>query len=153
MIISGNLTSKEIDEVLESQYLGRIGMNSNGKNYVVPVTYYFDKEKQCIIGVSGDGMKVKMLRENPKVCFEVEDIESLSTWKTVIAWGVYEELQGADARRAIHAFVTNVGEILRKKGEFPARFLKDLSHNTALSDKQIIYRISIGEKTGRYEKS
>ena len=32
------------------------------------------------------------MRANPFVCFEVEDIDDLANWHSVIAWGVFEEL-------------------------------------------------------------
>lgn len=153
MIVSGNLTSREIDEVLESQYLGRIGMNEKGKNYVVPITYCYDKEVEGIIGVSGNGMKLRILRKNPQVCFEVEEIESLSKWRTVIGWGIFEELQGADARKAIHTFVSKVGEALKKRGEHPGQFLRDLSNSSTVASGRIVYRIVLAQKSGRFEKN
>ena len=41
-----------------------------------------------------------MMRANPFVCFEVEDIDDLANWHSVIAWGVFEELACEDEARA-----------------------------------------------------
>jgi uncharacterized protein len=51
----------------------------------VPVTYAFHRGD--IYGHSGVGMKVRMMRANPHVCFEVDRVVSQSNWQSVIAWG------------------------------------------------------------------
>jgi nitroimidazol reductase NimA-like FMN-containing flavoprotein (pyridoxamine 5'-phosphate oxidase superfamily) len=41
-----------------------------------------------------------MMRENADVCFEVDRYEGPGRWRSVIARGAYEELEGAEAARA-----------------------------------------------------
>ena len=38
------------------------------------------------------GMKIEIMRKNPNVCFEVDEMKSFTNWKSVIAWGEYQEL-------------------------------------------------------------
>ena len=38
----GELNRSQIDEILESQAVGRIGCHAGGKTYVVPVTYVYE---------------------------------------------------------------------------------------------------------------
>ena len=59
---------------------------------MVPIAYAY--HEGTIAGHSGLGPKVEMMRENPNICFEVDRIESLGNWQSVIAWGTYEELTG-----------------------------------------------------------
>jgi nitroimidazol reductase NimA-like FMN-containing flavoprotein (pyridoxamine 5'-phosphate oxidase superfamily) len=40
--VIGSLTESEIDAVLRSQVLGRLGCNADGRPYVVPVAYAYD---------------------------------------------------------------------------------------------------------------
>ena len=35
-----------------------------------------------------------MMRENPWVCVEVDHMDNLANWRSVIAWGRFEELGG-----------------------------------------------------------
>ena len=44
------------------------------------------------MGRTFEGMKVKMMRENPKVCFQIENLESFGEWQSVTCWGEFEEL-------------------------------------------------------------
>jgi nitroimidazol reductase NimA-like FMN-containing flavoprotein (pyridoxamine 5'-phosphate oxidase superfamily) len=38
----GELSKEEIEEVLKSNVIGRIGCTGNGRIYVVPITYVYD---------------------------------------------------------------------------------------------------------------
>lgn len=86
----GKLTNEQIEEVLKENVLGRIGCNDGEKNYVVPVGYAYDGK--FIIAHSIMGMKIEIMRKNPKVCFEVDEMKSFVWWKSVIVWGEYQEL-------------------------------------------------------------
>ncbi len=103
----GELKPDEIDHLLRTEQLGRIGCHSNGVTYVVPVSYVFNGTH--IYALSAEGMKLRMMRENPRVCFEVEHVERWYNWQTAIVWGTFEELDGQDAERAyrlIHSRLT-----------------------------------------------
>ncbi|MEK7224785.1 MAG: pyridoxamine 5'-phosphate oxidase family protein, partial [Bacteroidota bacterium] len=86
----GKLTKEQIEEVLKENILGRIGCSDGKKNYVVPVNYVYDGK--FIIGHSLTGMKIRMMRKNPDICFEVDEMKSFTRWKSVIVWGRYQEL-------------------------------------------------------------
>jgi uncharacterized protein len=86
----GQLTDKQIDHVLYSQIIGRIGCYSEGEMYIVPLTYVYDKG--YIYAHSKEGLKVQMMRNNPNVCFQVDSMENMTNWRSVILWGEYEEL-------------------------------------------------------------
>src|SRR5690242_1996077 len=94
----GKLTDTQIDQVLYAQSLGRIGCYANQKIYVVPVTYVF--YDGYIYAHSKEGLKVKMMRENPNVCFQVDAVENMTNWRSVIVWGQYEELKNDSQQQA-----------------------------------------------------
>lgn len=145
----GELTHDEIDDVLNRGTVGRIGCHAAGRTYVVPVTYVYDGED--IYGHTADGMKVRMMRENPHICFEVDEAEDLANWKSVIAWGNYEELEGEEAIQAMQLLVTRLARKMPVvAGAAP---LPMTGHGTVLTGKPaIIYRINLKEKTGRFEQ-
>src|SRR5262245_63072933 len=90
----------EVDELLETQVVGRIGCHAGGETYVVPVVFAFDGEHIHVASV--EGRKVRMMRRNPRVCFEVDEHDPTSgRWRSVIAHGVYEEVEGDDAERTL----------------------------------------------------
>ncbi|MBK9569234.1 MAG: pyridoxamine 5'-phosphate oxidase family protein [Chitinophagaceae bacterium] len=146
----GVLDDKQIDALLHSQVTGRIGCHADNRTYVVPVTYVYDGEN--IICHTREGLKLEMMRKNPEVCFEVDYMENMANWQSVIVWGIFEELSGLPAKEAMEKLIDRVSPFMTSEtihafepGESPER--RDTKGFTA-----IVYQIKITEKTGRFEK-
>ncbi len=147
----GELARKEIEEVLARQIVGRIGCHADGRTYIVPISYAYDGE--FIIAHTVEGLKIQIMRSNPEVCFEVDVLENMGNWKSVISWGIFEEIENKYER--------NLAIQKLSKRIFP----KIASKTVQLSPQWpfppddpdkitgIFFRIRLYEKTGRYEKS
>ena len=147
----GELTVEQMDQMLHSQTVGRLGCYASGEIYVVPVTYAFDG--QHIYAHSREGMKVRMMRENKQVCFEVDAIENMANWRSVILWGTYEELQDENAQReAMRVMDSKLSPLITSVTARPHRQTM-IPHFIEKERKPIVYRIRIERKTGRFEKS
>lgn len=94
------------------------------------------------------GMKIKMSRANPIVCFEMDQIVNIHHWKSVIAFGMYEELQGSYARNSLHKLVSNIRNLLQETHPH-VTFLSDLSNSYRKEGNQIVFQININEVSGR----
>jgi len=81
----GDLDKTQIDDFLKSQVVGRLGCTDGDKIYVVPITYAYDNGS--IYGHTKDGLKIRIMRSNPTVCFETDWVKDLTNWKSVIAYG------------------------------------------------------------------
>lgn len=147
----GTLTNDQIEHVLRSALIGRIGCCGKKDVYVVPVTYVFDEK--YIYAHSREGMKVQMMRKNPHVCFEVDSIEGMTNWRCVIVRGLFQELKTEkDKTKGLKILRDRLmpyllSETMRPKGmdQAPEKVEKDF--------KPVIYRIQITHMTGRYEKN
>ena len=147
----GKLTTVEIDQLLSRQLVGRIGCHAGGLTYVVPVSYVYDGT--FVSMHTHNGMKIDMMRQNPKVCFQVDDIKKLTCcWQSVISWGEFEELtEPAAKKEALQKLYARVLPILSSETmhiskEWP--FSQDNDEELA----GIFFRIRLNEKTGRFEK-
>jgi uncharacterized protein len=145
----GELSEAEIDDLLRSEVVGRIGCHYNGRTYVVTMTYAFDGD--AIIGHTSEGMKVDILRHNPNVCFEVSKIENMSNWQSAIIWGEFEELQGYDARLAMQKLINRIESLITSETSQPTYGIEAHQLDSG-GTKTVVYRIKILEKTGRFEK-
>ena len=147
----GELTSHEIEEILKSNVIGRIGCSSKQKVYVVPTTYVYDGES--ILGHTTEGMKINLLRENPECCFEVDVMKDLANWRSVIAWGTYEEVTGEDADKVIDKLINTIAPMMPSETSQPQRMGPIPSSRLSTFGKNpIIYRIRLKEESGRYEQ-
>ena len=148
----GQLSSEQIEQVLRENVIGRIGCHAYGKTYVVPITYAYDGER--VICHSGQGMKIKMMHSNPEVCFEVELVNNLANWRSVIAWGTYEELHGEAAKKAMSLLVERVMPLIASATAHLSHAEEALLQGKEYepSSQATIFCIHLSEKTGRFEK-
>src|SRR5215212_2997128 len=86
----GTLSTEEINQLLRRHHVGRIGCSANDRPYVVPINYVY--EYDAIYSFSVPGRKINIMREQPLVSFEIDEIDGPSNWRSVIVEGVYEEL-------------------------------------------------------------
>lgn len=146
----GDLTANQIETVLHREVVGRIGCHANNTTYIVPMTYAYDG--QFVYGHTREGMKIDMMRKNPKVCFEVDVMENMSNWRSVIAWGTFEELKTPEEReKGMQQVIDHVMPLLT--GEMTVSHAMIDTHGKYVEAmKGVLYRIKLTKKTGRYEK-
>ena len=92
------------------------------------------------------GQKIRMMRANPEVCFEVDDVDDLANWRSVIARGRYEELTGDMAVAAAKLIAARLGRLTASETAGP-------SGRGPRGRKHVAYRIRLVERTGRYERN
>src|SRR5690554_3323686 len=141
----GDLKNSQIDHLLYSQVIGRIGCHANDTTYIVPVTYAYDGIH--VYGHTKEGMKINMMRKNPNVCFEVDVMENMSNWRSVIAWGKFEELKTPKERKmGMQKLMDRILPIIT--GETTVHHaMKDTNENYIEALQGVVYRIEIIKKT------
>ena len=132
------LSSREIDDFLRSQRIARLGCHADGVTYVVPLIYAY--EDDAVVAVTTEGRKTAMLRENPRVCVEVDEYDSdgKGSWRSVIGHGTYEELDGDAIEPAL--------ALMRERF---ARTAGRAAEPRALGPEVVVLRIKLEEVSGR----
>jgi nitroimidazol reductase NimA-like FMN-containing flavoprotein (pyridoxamine 5'-phosphate oxidase superfamily) len=138
------LDQSEINFIFESRNFGHLACHVKDDIYLVPISYVIDEG--YIYSHSKPGKKIEMMRQNPNVCVQVEEVNNFFKWKSVIAWGDFEELQGDDAAIAMRMFTKKIE--IKNHGAEPSSLEMDF---TPQFDSALIYRIKIQRSTGRYE--
>lgn len=145
----GKLNSKQIEVFLGTQMIGRLGCHHDGLTYVVPISFAYSAG--YIYCITYEGMKLDIMRKNPKICFQVDDLVDMANWNSVICWGEFEELTQSEARKE--------GLLLLKKRLLPliSSVVTHFSPTWPFIDKDvdkfkgIVFRVRLKEKTGRFE--
>ncbi len=147
----GTLSVDEIEDLLRSQVVARIGCHAEGRTYVVPITYAYDGNS--LIAHSTDGLKLRMMRSNPYVCVEVDQMDDLANWRSVIARGRFEELFGADAAAALVALRERFRPIVVSATSQPSHGIHEGESQIRSGDGDArLFRIHLFDKTGRFER-
>ena len=135
------LTTEQCREVLGRIHIGRLACCRADQPYVVPISFDYDGEH--LYSFSTLGQKVIWMRDNPRVCVEVDDIEDRFHWTTVLVFGRYEEL-----RREEHARAKE-----RARGLFERReeWWQPAAAKTSPPEHHvpIVYRVVIERMSGR----
>jgi len=148
----GALTTEQIRNVLQTQVIGRIGCCVDNEMYIVPVTYAL--YENYIYAHSKEGLKVLMMRQNPHVCFQVDSIENMANWRSVILWGEYEELKTEKEQKAgLKIMVDRLVPYVTSEAIRPSHGLSNAPALVEKGLKAVVYRIKITKSSGRYEKS
>ena len=93
------LSEVESTNLLSTTGLARLGCIVDGGPYIIPINYYF--EDGCAYSHSLPGLKILALRENPRACVQVDEIESDLHWRSVLAFGNYEEITTPSERKRV----------------------------------------------------
>lgn len=146
------LSSTEIDDLLSKQFVGRIGCAYENEVYIIPMSYAYDGE--YVYCHSYEGKKMEMMRKNPKVCFQVDEMKDMGDWKSVIAWGDFEELSDEkEKNKALKTllerhlpFISSITTHLGNTWPFSADTANELNKIPG-----IVFRIHLNKKTGKLE--
>lgn len=132
----GRLTNEDALKILSNGKLGRLGCIADGEAYVVPINYFFDGENIYVHSLAGK--KISALRANPRACLQVDEIEDPYHWRSVIAYGNYDEINDEQEREHMLA------ELFRRMPHLTpveSKMAKGLSH-------AIVFRLKVDSLTG-----
>jgi uncharacterized protein len=134
------LSRSEIDELLSSQNVGRIGYTFRDRVDIEPINYVF--RDGWIYLRTALGSKLTTLTRHPWVAFEVDVVEGTFDWRSVVVHStVYEvtpggtESQNASYDLAVEVLRTLIPETLTRKDPVPGR--------------TVILRMKVDEVSGR----
>ena len=136
------LSNDETRKMFQAAKVARLGCIVNGEPYVVPINCHL--EGDYIYSHSLPGLKISGMRENPRACVQVDQIESDLYWRSAIAFGDFEEITKPNERADV------LGKLLRG---FP--MLTPVESAIAVdggSQQVIVFRIRIERLTGVAEE-
>lgn len=147
----GELTQREIKEFFNQHNFGHLGCNDGSKMYIVPISYIYLED--YILCHSRGGMKIDIMRKNPSVCFQVDEVQDYTHWKSLIAWGNYEEIKDKEGIKSAQRHF--IDESLNIKFSLSSKPPSDEPDNRRIEKPSftelVFYKINITEVTGRYE--
>ena len=129
------LDAEGIEKLFSTCLVGRIACAApdvnEGRPTIVPIAYGYDGEAAYAVGPVGQ--KIRIMRKQPLMSFEVDTAEAEDRWQSAVAEGVYEELTTPEDREA--GLKVIFGD--RERPHIP--------------DTHVVYRMRFTAKTGRFE--
>lgn len=147
----GKLANDQIDYLLRSEKVGRLGCHDSEEVYIVPISFAY-KSGNIYIHTT-EGKKIDMMRRNPAIVFEIDHIIDLINWQSAVINGVFEELKGKEAEEAIRILASKFMPYHTSE-TVPCKYgMEKIHYDYRPNAKSVVFKISSLVKSGRYEKS
>ncbi|MDP9048681.1 MAG: pyridoxamine 5'-phosphate oxidase family protein [Bacteroidota bacterium] len=146
----GTLSEQQIEGLLKKQVTGRLGCSVDGITYIVPINYVY--RDNTIFGHSAEGKKIEMMRKNPNVCFQVDHIQTVFKWQSVVAWGRFEEITDLDEKQqAMQGLIHRIMPLINSASGHPSHGITGKESDIGTTIELIVYKIVLSKITGRFE--
>jgi nitroimidazol reductase NimA-like FMN-containing flavoprotein (pyridoxamine 5'-phosphate oxidase superfamily) len=130
----------ECAALMGMQNVGRLAYVHQDRVDIVPIHYVWSHG--WIYGRTGAGQKLRALVHNPWVAFEIDEINGLFDWRSVVVRGTLTVLSPTDDGPT-HGEWDHAVELLRRI--VPEAFTAD----DPVSDRAVVFRIRADQVTGR----
>jgi hypothetical protein len=148
--------TKELENILRSADVGRLGMCCNGEPSIIPVNFAYEEGVIYFHG-SGSGLKTELLQRNPRVCFEVDEFfgvvpasvpcEYDAGYRTVAAYGTAHVLSNPEEKTLpLRLIVAKYAD--RKTAESLTEAMVEGYHSSRGRDT-VVVKIQIDRMTGK----
>ncbi len=135
------MNETETRELIAAGKVGHLGCVVQGEPYVVPINYLF--EGDSVYGHSMMGRKIAALRNHPRACLEVNEVENDFRWRSAIVFGEFEELQHGRERARVMRKLLERYPLLTPVESVAAKTMK--------LPEVIVFRIRVDRMTGLAE--
>ena len=114
---------KVMDEIMNKAQVCRLGVSYESMVYIIPMSFGYE-DRELYFHSATEGLKLMILRENPKACFEVEfDTEVIPSehgcswtmrYQSVIGFGEVEFIEDIEGKRkALQIIMQHYGDNLK----------------------------------------
>jgi nitroimidazol reductase NimA-like FMN-containing flavoprotein (pyridoxamine 5'-phosphate oxidase superfamily) len=134
------MTRRQIDCVLARNHVARVAFQHEGRVHLYPVHYVY--ADGVLFGRTSFGFKATTWHHRPEVVMEVDEVEQLFAWRSVVIRGNVSLLRprGTPADRA---------EYLRVAGILRSLVPDTLTERDPTPERTVIFRVDPSALTGR----
>lgn len=134
------LPRNEIEALLARNKVGRLAFAFHDRVDIQPIHYIY--ERGWIYGRTSEGEKIATLEHNRWVAFEIDEIEDLFNWRSVVVHGSFWKLQ---PRGSPHA-----EELWAHAADLVSRIVPgSLTESDPVAFRHMLFRIAVADATGR----
>lgn len=139
-----SLTRPEMDAILARNHVGRLAYSLHDRVDIEPIHYVF--ADGVLYGRTSPGTKMTALAHRPWVAFEVDEIDALFDWRSVVVHGSVYVVEDGETKQEHEVYERTLARV------------RTLVPNALLDDdptphRSVLFRIHIDAMTGREAKA
>ncbi len=137
---------KEIEKILEESPVCRLAMVDGDKPYIVPMNFGY-RDGILFFHSAKQGRKIDLIKKNPNVCFEVDQLIRFKKAKMACEWGLeYKSVIGSG--RAL--LLDNIEEKIKGLHIIMSQYSqRTFEYPDEMLEKTLVIKIVIDRMTGK----
>jgi len=153
------MTDPEIDLMLRTAQVGRLGLCQDNQPYVVPLNFAYEAGR-IYAHCAESGMKIDYLRNNPRVCFEVDEhIRTTSAptpcnyetvYRSVIAFGRASILTALEEKTAALKLIVSKYAGHEQARNVTSRMVDE--YKSPFGGRTTLLEIAVDRMTGKHHE-
>ena len=135
-----DLDPSECTAILERHHVGRLAFARKDRVDIEPISFIYDDG--WLYGRTQPGTKMEVLTHNRWVAFEVDEIDALFEWRSVVVKGGFYLLRADGSPTEVGIYHKSLAILRRLVPE-------TMTPDDSLPERAIVFRIHIDELFGR----
>ncbi len=137
---------EEIEKILKQSHVCRLAMVDEDKPYLVPMNFGYS-DGCLFFHCAKQGRKIDLIKKNPNICFEVDELIRLKKASLACDWGIdFKSVIGSgkaqfleDSKEKKNALNIIMSQYSDRSFEYPDEML----------EKTLVIKVVIDEMTGK----
>jgi nitroimidazol reductase NimA-like FMN-containing flavoprotein (pyridoxamine 5'-phosphate oxidase superfamily) len=139
-VVIRELSRDEVEETINRNRVGRIAFSFHDRVDIQPIHYIY--ERGWLYGRTSEGEKIYTLKHNQWVAFEIDEVNDLFDWRSVVVHGSFWLIHPQGSPRA--------EELWAKAAKLVGQIVPGaLTENDPVSFRHTLFRIAVGEAHGK----
>lgn len=137
---------KQVEEILAQAQVCRLAMVENGHPYVVPLNFGY-RDGALYFHSALEGRKMDVLKTDPRVCFEVDELVKMNKAGAACDWGVsFKSVIGTGTARMLETPVEKKAGLDIIMAHYSGRAF---DYPEEMLAKTAVIQVTIHEMTGK----
>lgn len=136
----------EVAQILEQAQVCRLAMVDRGRPYVVPLNFGY-RDRSLYFHSAPEGRKIDVLKADPHVCFEVDELVKINKAARACDWGVsFKSVIGTGIARILEAPAEKKSGLDIIMAHYSGR---PFDYSEEMLAKTAVVQVTIHEMTGK----
>ncbi len=139
-VVFRDMPRDEIEAMLLRNKVGRLAFSFHDRVDIQPIHYVY--ERGWLYGRTSEGEKIASLTHNQWIAFEVDEVEDVFEWRSIVIHGSFWILHPRGSPRA--------EELWKKASDLVSRIVPGaLTEHDPVAFRQTLFRIAVSDVRGR----
>jgi uncharacterized protein len=139
-VVIRELSRDEVEETINRNRVGRLAFSLHNRVDIQPIHYIY--ERGWLYGRTSEGEKIHTLKHNQWIAFEIDEVNDLFDWRSIVIHGSFWIIHPQGSPRA--------EELWAKAAKLVAQIVPgSLTEDDPVSFRHTLFRIAVGDARGR----